>query len=160
MSWPSWFRIVMDPELGTGPTPAFILGGSRVPLSADALPLIDQAALVALLISMRDDTPAPYCIEILRCPRLRTFVASPRTSKPTGRVHLGGALYSCDVDGHDIHSVESLANALWTVFGDSMTKGRFSRRNGNWRRFDDDDLENIRTLLADPSPIVPDRALR
>ena len=78
MPWPCWFRIVMDAELQRGPTIPFILGACRDPLSATASPELGEFDLRRLLVAMRDATPKPYSIEILRCPDLKTYVASAR----------------------------------------------------------------------------------
>lgn len=162
MSWPCWFRIVMDPELQRGPTIPFILGACRDPLSAEASPELRESDLRRLLAAMRDGTPKPYCIEILLCPDLNTYVASARIEPPVGRVRIPSpddpswALYSCDKIGeHDVRDFDSLVAAFWTTRGADIVKGRFSRRGGKFRHFDDSDLENITALRNDPSPAVP-----
>src|SRR2546425_1156988 len=95
MSWPCWFRIVMDPKLQRGPTIPFILGACRDPFSEDASPELGESDLRRLLAAMRDETPKPYWIEILRCPDLKTYVASAciepldcRRSRPDLAEHL------------------------------------------------------------------------
>ena len=162
MNWPCWFRIVMDPKLQRGPTIPFILGGCRDPLSAAASPERAQSDLRRLLAAMRDATPKPYSIEILRCPDLKTYVASACIDPPTGRVRIQSpddpscALYSCGQIGeHDVRDFDSLVRAFWITRGTDIVKGRFSRRSGKFRHFDDSDLENITALRNDPSPAVP-----
>ncbi len=128
MSWPCWFRIVMDPELQRGPTIPFILGASRDPLSAEASPELRESDLRRLLAAMRDGTPKPYCIEILLRPDLKTYVASGRIEPPVGRVRIPSpddpswALYSCDKIGeHDVRDFDSLVAAFWTTRGAERT---------------------------------------
>lgn len=164
MSWPCWFRIVMDPELQRGPTIPFVLGACRDPLSADAEPKLGDSNLERLLAAMRDETPGPYCIEILRCPDLKAYVASARTEPPEGRVRIvsprdqSRVLYSCDkIDDHEVRDFQTLTEALWTTRGNDIVNGRFSRRGGKWRHFEREDLDNITALRNDPSPAVPSR---
>ena len=164
MQWPCWFRIVIDPKLRRGPTIPFILGVCRDPLSAAATPELAESDLRRLLTAMRDATPKPYSIEILRCPDLKTYVASACIDPPTGRVRIQSpddpscAVYSCDKIGeHDVRDLDSLVVALWATRANHTVKGRFSRHGGKWRHLDDSDLENIRVLRGNPSPGVPPR---
>src|SRR5437868_4859847 len=113
--WSCWFRIVMDPELRRGPSIPFILGACRDPLSADPAPQLSKDDLYDLLTDMRDDTPEPYCIEILRCSDIRAYVASARTTAPEGRICIESpsnparALYSCDsIHDHAVDDLETL----------------------------------------------------
>jgi hypothetical protein len=113
---------------------------------------------------MRDETPVPYCIEILRCSDLKAYVASARTAPPEGRlwivspVNSSRVLYSCEkIDDQEVRDFQTLADALWVTRGNDIASGRFSRRGGKWRHFDEHDLENIETLRNDPSPTVPSR---
>jgi len=113
---------------------------------------------------MRDETPEPYCIEILLCPYLKTYVASARIDPPGGRVQISSPddlsriLYSCDRIGeHDVRGFDSLVAAFWSTRGTDILKGRFSCRGGNFRHFDNSDLENIKALRINPSPVVPSR---
>jgi len=71
---------------------------------------------------MRDETPEPYCIEILLCPYLKTYVASARIDPPGGRVQISSPddlsriLYSCDRIGeHDVRGFDSLVAAFWST---------------------------------------------
>lgn len=152
----------MDPELQRGPTIPFILGACRDPLTAEASPELGESDLRRLLAAMRDQTPKPYCIEILLCPDLKTYIASARIEPPVGRVRIPSpddpsrALYLCEKIGeHDVRDFDSLLAALWATRGADIAKGRFSRRGGKFRHFKDSDLENITALRNDPSPAVP-----
>lgn len=154
----------MDPKLQRGPTIPFILGACRDSLSAEASLELGESDLRRLLAAMRDETPKPFCIEILRCPYLKTYVASARVEPPVGRVRVPSpddpsrALYSCEKIGeHDVRDFDSLVAAFWATRGADIVNGRFSRRGGKFRHFDDSDLENIAALRNDPSPAVPSR---
>ena len=164
MHSPCWFRIVMDPKLQRGPTIPFILGACRDSLTVEASPTLGEPDLRSLLAAMRDETPEPYCIEILLCPYLKTYVASARLDPPTGRVRIPSpddsspALFSCDKIGeHDVRDFDSLVVAFWSTRGADILNGRFSRRGGNFRHFDNSDLENIKAPRINPSPVVPSR---
>ena len=154
----------MDPKLQRGPTIPFILGACRDPLTAEASPQLGEHDLRRLLAALQDETPEPYCIEILLCPYLKTYVASARIEPPTGRVRIPSpntasrALYCCEKIGeHDVRDFNSLVAAFWSTRGADILNGRFSRRGGNFRHFDNSDLENIKALRINPSPVVPSR---
>ena len=154
----------MDPKLQRGPTIPFILGSCRDPLTSEASPKLGEPDLRRLLAAMRDETPEPYCIEILLCPYLKTYVASARIDPPAGRVNISSpddlsrVLYSCDRIGeHDVRDFDSLVAAFWSTRGADILNGRFSRRGGHFRHFDNSDLENIKALRINPSPVVPSR---
>jgi hypothetical protein len=128
----------MDPKLQRGPTIPFILGACRDPFSADAWPELGESDLRRLLAAMREETPKPYWIEILRCPDLKTYVASACIESPVGRVpipsphYASRALYSCDKIGeYDVRDFDSLVAAFWATRGADIMKRRFSRRAEN-----------------------------
>lgn len=105
-------------------------GACRDPLSAEASPELGESDLRRLLAAMRDETPKPYCIEILLCPYLKTYVASARIEPPVGRVRIPSpddpirALYSCDKIGeHDVRDFDSLVAAFWATRGADIVKG-------------------------------------
>lgn len=154
----------MDPQLQRGPTIPFILGACRDPLTAEAEPKLDRSDLESLLSAMRDETPEPYWIEILRCSDLKAYVASARTTPPEARVQIVSPVNSSRVlcssekiDDQEVRDFRTLAEALWATRGNDIVSGRFSRRGGKWRHFDENDLENIKTLRNEPSPTIPSR---
>lgn len=138
----AWFRIVKDYPNKVGPTIPFILGALRRPVGAVAAPDASRAELRALLVAMRDDTPAPHNVVIQGCTTLGEPVVALSDHQPGGFIRLdsvskpGRALYCGPSYGADVHDFESLAEALWERYAQVISEGRFSFRNRTWHPFD------------------------
>jgi hypothetical protein len=120
----------MDPKLQRGPTIPFVLGACGDPLTAEASSKLGEPDLRSLLAAMRDETPEPYCIEILLCPYLKTYIASALIDPPNGRARIPSpddssrALYSCDKIGE--HEGARLQLARGGILVDAR-RGHFER---------------------------------
>ncbi len=116
---PDWFRIIKNyPNLTNGPTIPFLLGASRP--NPDAVVPDDQSKeqLRALIQAMRREMPTDQGVEVERCGPLDAHVCGLRS---------GGGLKFKDMYPYDVHDDDSLVDALWSMYGETISPRNFSR---------------------------------
>lgn len=150
---PEWLRIVQDyPGNNVGPTIPFLLAALRKPVGAVKPEVASRAELLALLISMRDNSPSPWRVVIQPCGGPEKLVVTLTDIDRQDCVAIrsgatpGGVLY-CHPLSPGIHDVDDLLEALWSEFGESINRGRFSYVAGEWRQLSDVEITNIGALL-------------
>src|SRR6266446_3443630 len=132
---PDWFRIIKNyPNLSNGPTIPFLLGALRP--NPDAVVPDDQSKeqLRALIQAMRREMPTDQGVEIERCGPLDAHVCGLRS---------GGGLKFKDVYPYDVYDDDSLVDALWSMYGETISTRKFSREKADpikgtrafWRPF-------------------------
>jgi len=158
---PPWFRLLDQyrREGHFGLTPSFLVGALRTPPGAVLDEQTSLAEFRALLESMRDETPSGFHVRIGECPRLRQPVAAAFFgTTAAGNSSLGEPISSREAlppklyawpqyFANESRDVQSLATALWGVFGTPICAGRFSYRDGAFQPFDASDLEFIQRAL-------------
>lgn len=161
---PPWFKLLVHNQNRNrrfGLTLAFLIGALRTPAGA---PTSDEsanlAAFLALIRSMRDETPESHYIHVAECDRLRQPVANPMSSyfKPSdvdrplvSPISNRAALvfqpqYLSDPE----RGIDSIAEALWPLLVEPLVTGRFSYYDGAFRPYRADDLAFIAEALALP----------
>ena len=119
-----WIRVVKNYPNTNGPTIPFILGALRQPVGAVAASDANREELRALLVAMRDDSPATYKVVIKECMTLREPIVTLSDHEPYGFIRFdspsqaGHALFCESIYGLVVHDdFESLVEALWNAIG-------------------------------------------
>ena len=156
---PQWARLVdrWQIEGHVGLTPSFLIGALREPRGVVLDAPISFAELRALLESMRDERlEYAKMVKIFECQNLRQPVAALSTDG-SGTVLRGhnhqSQLYVWPwFEPERAVDFEWLLQALWCHFRISICSGRFSydRRTGQFRAFDEADLQFIQRALENP----------
>ena len=144
---PDWFRIIKNyPNLTNGPTIPFLLGALRP--NPDAAVPDDQSKeqLRALIQAMRREMSTGNGVEIERCAPLDAHVFGLRS---------GGGLKFKDMYPYDVHDDDSLVEALWSMYGKTISTRDFSREKADpikgmgafWRPFNPDERRKINGIL-------------
>jgi hypothetical protein len=105
---------------------------------------------------MRDDAPEGYHVTISSCSTLKQLIVSLGYAHQTaaGLIRLSSpsrsnrALYCEPIYGSEVRDIASLAVALWGLYGQVISDGRFSYRAGEWQAFDAGELERIAASLT------------
>lgn len=153
---PPWLRIVQDhPTNKIGPTIPFLLGALRSPVGEVRDVPTSRKELGALLVEMCDEPLAPWHVVIQPCGTPEKLVVNMSDVAPPGYIRIespskkGRALYCYPIHGADIHDVDSLEDALWTLWGDVISRGDFSYVDGKWTPFTRFDKNDIATALRE-----------
>ena len=134
---PDWFRIVNEYGWEVGPTLPFILGAIRKPRGeAPGSRAVGQKEFHALLTRIDQETHAGYGVNIQWCEEPGTYVVAPQT----------GSLCLTWANTIQAHNVDTLAAALWTLYGDWISESKYSK-NGDWHVFTEIELKRIRDVL-------------
>ena len=145
-----WSRVVKNYPNKFGPTIPFILGAVRQPGGNVRPPDASREELRTLLVAMRDDAPDGYHVVIQGCANLGEPIVR-LTDAPSGSLRFdspskkGRALYFESFYGLPVTDFESLVDELWNRYGESIDKGLFSRRNGEWQAFDETELAKLKS---------------
>ena len=160
--WPKWFRLVnyYNEEVSYAPTIPFVLGAIRTPIgkpAEDENDCIDE--LRKLIQSVIEDTPEGYVIQLHRCgqigepvlvpclDRLMCIPGNPLSSKRQERVTV---LADDEFVSSGLDELEAIVEILWEELGDAILDRRFSfsRRTGEYRKYNDRDFEIIRDTFG------------
>lgn len=96
-----------------------------------------QKQLIALLASMRDETPTGSGISIQWCESTEAYVVAV----------IPGSSLVWEAADFDVPDIERLAARLWDLYGDQIAEGLFSKR-GSWQPFNEEELAEIRSILG------------
>jgi hypothetical protein len=160
--WPLWFKLLEQRERDRGfaLTFPFLVGAIR---SVTGSPRNEATftELLALLASMRDETPESDYVRISECDRLHRPVANKMTSYFTPGV--GFTAVPSPLHGRSslfvqtkylpdaARGIESIAATLWDLCGPAISDSRFSFKNGDYVAFSQEDQDFVlrATLMSD-----------
>ena len=86
---------------------------------------------------MDEEAPADCGISIEYCPSIDEHVATC-VAKP-------GLTWRAS--GYKVDRRNALGAKLWECYGDEIARGLYSKKNGKWYPFTEDELTTIRTVL-------------
>jgi len=164
--WPLWFRLLeqRDRDGGFALTLPFLVGAVTETSGARAGKALYET-LVAVLESMRDETPHTSFVRVSECDLLHQPVANkigrdyrpgagfrPVPSPVDGRASLFvEAKYLVD----PARGIESVAETVWDLCSLAILKSRFTFKDGRYVAFEADDRDFIAraTAMAERSEV-------
>lgn len=161
---PPWFKLLLHNQNARrrfGLTLVFLLGATRNPpgqVIRDEEENITQ--FLALIRSMRDETPESHYIAIGECDRLRQPVANPtwsyghpsavyRPLRAAGSQRVSVA-FQPQYFPHPARGIDSIREALWPLLAVPVVAGTFSFYGGRFHKFGQGDRAFIADALSLP----------
>ena len=161
---PSWFKLLVhnqDSRRRFGLTLVFLLGALRSPpgrvIEAEDA---NFAEFIALLTSMRDETPESHYIHVGECDRLHQPVANPTSSYskpsaidcplPSPASNRTAVVFQPKYLPDPARGIESVSETLWPLLAKPVMAGKFSFHEGTFHRFGKDDRAFIAQALSLP----------
>ncbi len=161
---PPWFKLLVHNQNARrrfGLTLVFLLGATRTPPGRVINDEQENVAqFLALITSMRDETPDSHYIAVGECDRLRQPVANPTwnygqpsplyralRARATNRASL---VFQPQYFPHPARGIESVREALWPLLAAPVTAGTFSFYGGRYHKFGQNDRAFIADALSLP----------
>ena len=161
---PPWFKLLVHNQESNrrfGLTLVFLIGALRTP---PGRVITDEGAnlaeFVALIRSMRDETPESHYIHVGKCDRLHQPVANPTSSYfrptdtdrplPSPTLNRTAVVFQPKYFPDPARGIESITDALWPLLVEPVMAGSFSFYEGAFHRYGKNDRAFIAQALALP----------